>query len=82
MDFEKTVLTKLDRIEAKQIEHTIELVRNTVVLNEHHVRTSNLENRFKPVENHVLVVNGFVKIGLAVVAATASLTGIYHYFFK
>lgn len=79
MIFDKEIVKKLDKISDLQVQHTIQLARNTEVLDEHHVRASNLEARFKPVENHVLVVNSVVKIFLTILGAGGTLAGILHY---
>lgn len=76
MGFKTDVIGKLDKIETKLVEHTVELSKNTHVLQEHHVRSSNLEARFKPIEKHVLVVNSLVKIAIALCAAAGAIVGI------
>ncbi len=82
MDFEKVVLEKLDKIELKQIEHTVALARNTLVLTEHHVRTTNLEARVRPIENHKHFVDMFTKTIMAIVTTAAAGAALYHYLFK
>lgn len=60
----------------------IELAKNTQVLLDHHVRSSNLEARFKPIERHVIVVSSITKIVLSVLAGGAAIATIYSHFFK
>lgn len=82
MSFQQEVKQQLEKIADQQIKHTIALTENTVVLKEHHVRASNLEARFQPIEKHVLAVHSFVKITLAMLTAGATMGAIYHYFVK
>jgi len=82
MDFEQVVLDKLDKIESKQVEHTVELARNTLVLTDHHVRTSNLEARIRPIENHKHFIDMLTKAIIAVVSTAAAGAALYHYLFK
>ncbi len=80
MDFEKIVLDKLDKIENKQVEHTIELAKNTVILLEHHVRSSNLEARFKPLEaSHIFweKMARVVAVGSTVITVLAGILTLY-----
>lgn len=79
MGFKDEVIVKLDKLLDKQQEHTVELAKNSVILNDHHVRASQLESRIKPIEKHVIVVNGIVKVSIAIVAMAASLAAIYRY---
>jgi len=74
MSFKKEVRQSLQEIK-------IELAKNTTVLETHHVRTSNIEARIKPVEKHVIIVSSITKICVSVIGAAASLAAIYHYFF-
>lgn len=41
-----------------------------------------MEERFKPVEDHVIFVNKLAKIVTATAALGASFAGIYGYFFR
>ncbi|GAC1499971.1 MAG: hypothetical protein NVS1B10_03230 [Candidatus Saccharimonadales bacterium] len=82
MDFEKIVLDKLDKIELKQIEHTVALSKNTLILTEHHVRTTNLEARIRPIENHKHFVDMFTKVMIGIVTTAAAGAALYHYLFK
>lgn len=82
MSFQQDVKKQLEKILDQQVKHTVALAENTVVLKEHHVRASNLEARFQPVEKHVIAVNSFVKITFALLTAGAALGAVYHYFVK
>jgi predicted nuclease with TOPRIM domain len=71
--FTEEVLTRLTRIEGH-------LDRNTEVLSEHHKRTTQLEERFKPVEDHVRLLRALLKLGAVTLAAGASVAGILQLF--
>lgn len=75
MSFKKEVLNSLTEIK-------IEIAKNTTVLNEHHVRASQIESRIKPIENHVLLINSITKIFIALVGAGAAICSILHYIVK
>jgi len=69
-----------DRVESKIdiIQEKISLIerlmeRNTVSLEHHIKRTDLLEEKLEPVENHVKLINGIVKILLGLAALTALL---------
>ncbi len=81
MGYKKEVLAKLDELSKQQIQHTIELARNTVILNEHHVRSSNLEARFKPLEESHVFASKFSRILASIVALAAGAAATYHYLF-
>lgn len=81
MDFEKVVLDKLDKIELKQIDHTVELAKNTMVLLEHHVRTTNIESRIRPLENHAHFNEKLFKVLVAACSILAALATLYKYLF-
>lgn len=80
MWFDKDIVNKLDKISDLQIEHTVQLRHNTDILNEHHVRASNLEARIKPIENHVLIINSIVKILIVGAGAASAIIGAISYF--
>lgn len=82
MGFKSEVIAKLDKLSDKQNEHTTELAKYNIILTEHHVRASQLESRIKPIEKHVIIINGLVKISGALVATAAALAAIYHYLVK
>lgn len=71
-----------DEVRASLTEIKVEIAKNTQVLTEHHVRSSNLEARIKPIENHVILVNSLVKIVLSLAACGAAVATIVHYFFN
>lgn len=82
MGFKQDVIIRLDKLAERQEEHTITLAKNTIILTDHHVRSSQLESRVKPIENHVIVVNGIVKVAITIIATIASLGAAYHYLLK
>lgn len=63
----------------KIVEHLgridVTLMRNTVTLEEHVKRTNILEDRIKPIEKHVFMLQGALKLigGLAILAEAARL---------
>lgn len=75
MSFQKEVITKLEKI-------NVQLAINTRILDEHQKRSTQMEERFKPVEDHVIFVNKLAKIVTATAALGASFAGIYGYFFR
>ncbi len=82
MDFNKIVLAKLDKIEENQTAHTVQLAINTQVLTEHHKRSTNLEERLEPIEDHVKFLWKLGKIAVVVISSTGTLIGILSLFFK
>ena len=76
MDFPKVVLAKLDKIEEKQVEHTIQLALNTSVLDEHHRRSTNLETRIEPIEDHVKFLRKLLKLIIIVVPIVVSIVAL------
>lgn len=79
MSFKKEVLEKLDKLADKQQDHTIELAKNTMVLNEHHVRSTNHEARLKPLEDHVKFIQKSMKVFGWLIAVGAGLAAIARY---
>lgn len=73
MSFKKDVRDSLTEIK-------VELGKNTIVLNEHHVRSSNLEARMKPVEDHVIFISRFTKVVAGLAALGAASATIFHFF--
>jgi hypothetical protein len=65
--------TRLDSID-------ITMTRNTLSLEEHVKRTNLLEERMKPVEKHVEVMNALAKlsVGILGVVATLKALGIFN----
>lgn len=58
----------------------VQMARYNALLEEHIKRTSQLEARVKPIEDHVHLVAAFAKIGLATVSVLAALKNIFHIF--
>ncbi len=79
MSFKREVLEKLNKIEDKVTLHTVQLEVNNVVLKEHHKRSTLLEEQFKPVEKHVMLMNTIAKVIVAAGAAIATGASIYNY---
>lgn len=75
-EFTNRVLTELKEIKDKQSEHTVQLKINTHVLNEHHVRASQLESRLKPIEEHVVFQRRLLKTLTALIAVLAGIATI------
>lgn len=65
--------TKLEAIEAKLDELNKTLLRNTITVEQHEQRSTKLEDRFVPIEKHVFLVNGLVKVGVALLGLYAAL---------
>lgn len=82
MEFESLVLEELKEIKEKQIEHTVQLAVNTQVLNEHHKRSTNLEARMVPVENHAKFIMSLMKISSAVLAVSSVILAALQLLFK
>ncbi len=79
MSFKAEVRTRLEQIAQAQAVHSEKLAQNTVVLTEHHVRTTQLESRIKPVEHHIALVAAVTKIAITIVSVCAGLAAIYRY---
>jgi hypothetical protein len=61
---------KIDIITSRLSSIDSTLVKQSVILDEHVKRTTQLENRVRPVENHVAMISGVTKfIGLIAVLA-------------
>lgn len=73
MSFKKDVRESLTQIK-------IEIAKNTIVLEDHHVRSSNIESRLKPVEDHVKFISRFTKVVSALTALGAGTATIFHFF--
>jgi hypothetical protein len=71
-----------DEVRGSLTEIKVELAKNTQTLMDHHVRSSNLEARFKPVEQHVILINNLVKIFIGAATAGASIVAVLHYLSK
>lgn len=82
MDLTKLILEKLDKIDEKQTEHTVQLAINSQILAEHHKRSTMLEERMKPIENHVVYIRKTLKMLGAIIATATSIAGIISLFTK
>lgn len=80
MGFKKEVLEKLDKIESKLVEQSVNLALNNSVLTEHHKRSTQLEARVAPLESSHVFVNKLSKAIAAIIAMTAGIAASYHYF--
>lgn len=79
MELNSQILEKLEKIQEQQQEHTLQLALNNAILQEHHKRSTNLEARFLPVEDHVKFVRNLVRlvgVSLAGIAAVATVLGL------
>jgi len=79
MSFKKEVIEKLTSIEMKVHEQAIQLGLNNRILDEHHKRSLNLEERVKPLEQSHVFFNKMSKVLLTVVGVLASIASIYRY---
>lgn len=77
--FKKEVMEKLSSIEFKVHEIAVQQGVNNKILEEHHRRSTNLEERVKPLEQSQVFFNKLAKTLLAVLAILASSATIYHY---
>jgi hypothetical protein len=77
--FTDRVLNELQDIKEKQAEHNKILAVNTEILTQHHQRSTLLEKRMVPVEDHVKFINKSVKAFAGLVATVAGLAAIFHY---
>ncbi len=75
MSFKKEVMEKLVKIE-------VQLGVNTEVLAEHQRRSTNLEERVKPLESSHVFFNKLAKAIIAFIAVIASIASIYSYLVK
>jgi hypothetical protein len=65
------LIDKVDKIEDTLVKQEVNLARLTVSVEEHVKRSNNLEEALKPVQRHVVLVEGALKfIGLLGVLAT------------
>lgn len=89
MSFEQEAREKLDKILAMQSEHTTQLAVYNVQL-KHHIKRSDLlevgqahlEERMKPIENHILFVDKMAKGIVTLAAVVSALAGFVHFFVK
>ena len=75
MSFKKEVITSLARIDAQ-------LGVNTQVLTEHHKRSTQLEERVKPLEDSAIFFNKLAKAILAIAGIAGALASAYSYLFR
>lgn len=87
MNFEQTVLNKLEKIEDKIDVHSDKLEKQTIeiaignkILDEHHKRSTQLEERLKPIEASYVFQHKLLELVVAVVSVFATIVGIYKYF--
>lgn len=65
------LINKVDKIEDTLVKQEVNLARLTVSVEEHVKRSNNFEESLKPVQRHVVLVEGALKfIGLLGVLAT------------
>lgn len=72
---------KIDKISDKISSIDVTLAKNTVSLEEHIKRTNILEQKLGPVEKHVNMVDGALKL-IAVAAMVATIAESIHLIFK
>lgn len=75
MSFKKEVIDRLGKIEQN-------MVINNQILAEHHRRSTNLEERVKPLEDSHIFFNKFAKIMAGIFSIVVGLAATYHYLFK
>lgn len=80
MEFEKIVMEKLVRIENAQMNHTIQLTRNTDILERHERRSTNLESRMLPIEDFVKFCQRLFRMATTILVAIGALTGLVKLF--
>lgn len=61
----KRLEDKLDKVIETQSEINVTLVKQSVILEEHVKRTNLLEQKLEPVEKHVAMVQGAIKVVMA-----------------
>lgn len=72
MSFKKDVLEKLSKIESQ-------LAVNNKILETHERRSTNLEERVKPLEDSHIFFNKMAKVVSGLVALCAGIAAIYRY---
>ena len=73
-EFKTKVVESLARIEVR-------LDHNTTILDEHHKRSTQLEERIKPLEDSQIFFNKLSKVIMGAGGAVAALASAYHYLF-
>lgn len=81
MSFKKEVRQHLTDIKVELARNTTETLNVKNDLHTHHVRTSNLEARIKPLETHVEFFSKVFKVLLPIVTGVGTYL-IVHYLFK
>lgn len=71
---ERRIEDKIDKIIEKVNTIDVTLAKQQVTLDEHVRRTNLLEEKMEPVEKHVTIVNGCLKI----IAALGTIIGLIH----
>jgi hypothetical protein len=76
----KWLRNKMEHLDTRLDSIDITMTRNTLSLEEHVKRTNMLEERMKPVEKHVEVMNALAKlsVGMLGVVATLKALGIFN----
>jgi hypothetical protein len=74
-DFER-ILNKLDKIDARQDEHSVMLARMDVTLNEYVKQTNEVHETIKPIKKHVTVVEGIAKVSSVLVGLLVGLKSL------
>lgn len=72
MSFKKDVIQSLSKIEQQ-------LAVNTEILDQHHKRSTMLEERVKPLEDGQMFFNKLVKVFMGLVTVTAGIAAAYKY---
>lgn len=80
MTFKEEMLDRLTDIKVQLAEIRVGLHKNTEILEEHHIRSSNLEARIKPIEAHTLLITAIFKIIMALGTVGGAGSAAYHYF--
>lgn len=67
---------KIDKVIEKISSIDKTLVKQSVILDEHVKRSTQLENRMDPVETHVKMINGVIKF-ILLVSAIAGIVAVF-----
>ncbi len=83
MELHEIILAKLDKIDNRQESHesqmlqmTVNLALNTQILDQHHRRSTNLEDRFQPIEDHVKFQRKVIKLAIVVLPIVVAVLGL------
>ncbi len=84
MELNEIILAKLDKIDSKQESHenqmlqmTVNLALNTQILEQHHRRSTNLEDRFLPIEDHVQFQRKAIKLAIIFIPIAIAIVGLF-----